>query len=89
MNIFKMNYGHVIEKVDYLIDHNYLQQDENYVYRLTPKGIDILKESGFENINIIDILGEASDENVTMPIKTFEKNIVYIPIDFDKKFNGY
>lgn len=89
MNIFKMNYGQVVKEVDYLVEHKYLEQDESFVYRLTSKGMEVLKESGIENVDIIDVLDEASDEDVSHPIRNFEKNVVYIPNDFDKKFKGY
>lgn len=89
MNLFKMNYGQAVDKLDYFIEHKYLERDENYVYRLTSKGLDVLKESGLDNIDIIEILDDASDENVYRQSKSTEQNIVFIPKEFDKKFNGY
>ncbi|MDH6428067.1 hypothetical protein BSK62_06375 [Paenibacillus odorifer] len=88
VELLGLTYTYVIDKIDYLIEQEYLIVNERKIIEVGRKGIEILSEKRFLDINIFDLYDgkELVDGKIS---KQLEINDIYIPKNFDEKFKGY
>ncbi|MDM5279898.1 hypothetical protein QUF95_21060 [Paenibacillus silvae] len=88
VELLGLTYAQVTDRVDELIEQEYLTIIESMTIDVGQKGIDILAEKRFLDISIFDIYDER-EIYVEKISNRLEVNDIYIPKNFDKKFSGY
>lgn len=88
VELLGLTYAQIKDKVDKLIEQEYLTINQTMTIDVGQKGIDILAEKRFLDINIFDLYEERGlhEDKIS---NRLDVNHIYIPKNFDKKFGGY
>jgi predicted transcriptional regulator len=75
----------VYDRIELLIESNSLCIDDNIIFRITPKGLKTLEENHMDKIDYFKVVKEDNHAETS----GINKDIIYIPKDFNDKFQGY
>lgn len=89
VELLGLTYDYVIDKVDHLIDEEYLFINKNGSLEVGIKGSEVLSENNFLDITIFDLYDTRGLVNERISLSPLEINDIYVPENFDKKFKGY
>lgn len=88
VELLGLTYAQITDRVDELIEQEYLSINESMTIDVGQKGIDMLAEKRFLDISIFDIYDER-EIYVEKISNRLDVNDIYIPKNFNKKFSGY
>lgn len=80
-----LTYPQVQERINYLVNKELLAYNKLGILTISIRGIEYLKKQGFNKLNIFEIYHQEKKGK----IDDAPNQEVYIPLNFNKKFNGY
>lgn len=85
VHILSMSFPQVENQIMELVKRGFLEYNEDWNLLLTGTGLDYLDRNGLAETDIFSIY----KERPTLLKLNRPAEVVYIPLDFEKKFKGY